>query len=94
MNMEEAREAGFSVASDTVRRRSPPKCPERSEQYRAVEQNVQGSNVQLNDERHGVSTQMEVTVVNGEARLRITARCQCGWSDTTVLPEVTGDGDE
>jgi len=91
MNMEEAREAGLAVPRDTVRRRSPPKCPERSEEYRAVKRNVRGSNVQLRDEQHGISTHMDVTLVDGEARLRIEARCQCGWSDTTVLPEVDGD---
>lgn len=79
--------------SEIVRGSSPavdrkmPQCPERSQEYREVQRRTL-SNVRTQSEYHNVSTDLEVVVIGSEVKLRITAMCACGWSDTKTLPEA------
>lgn len=70
----------------TERRR----CPNESEEYREVDRKTMGQ-PRLRDEHHSVQTSKQVVLREGKPVLKLTASCDCGWGETTI---ISGDENE
>lgn len=59
-------------------------CPEASDEYRQIDQKTRGRPA-LNTEQHRVETSTRVAIGDRGLELVLTARCVCGWTETTRL---------